>query len=80
MEWTIVEFAEPLVLPGVVRGYIVGEPEKEMTKGFSQDKVEAGLLDAAGMWPGSDLPAGNSRNSFHLFEPVRDGGVEFVFV
>jgi hypothetical protein len=80
MEWTIVEFAEPLVLPGVVRGYVVGEPEKEMMKGFSRDKVEVGLLDAAGMWPDSDLLAGNSRNSFHLFEPVRDGGVEFVFV
>jgi hypothetical protein len=78
MEWAIMEPAETLVFAGVVRRYVVGEPEKEMTEGFSRDKVEARLLDATGMWPGGDLAAGNPRDSLHLFESVYDRGMEFV--
>jgi hypothetical protein len=80
MEWAIMEPAEILVFAGVVRRYVIGEPEKEVTEGFSRDKVEVGFLDAMGMWPGGDLAAGNPRDSFHLFEPMRDGGVELVLI
>jgi hypothetical protein len=78
MEWTIMEPAETLVFAGVVRRYVVGEPEKEVTEGFPRDKIEARLLIAMGMGPGGDLAAGNSRDPLHLFESVYNRGVEFV--
>jgi hypothetical protein len=53
--------------------------KKKMTEGFSRDEVEARFLDAASMWSGSDLAAGNLRDSLHLFESVYDRGVELVF-
>ena len=73
------EFAEALVFAGVVRRYVVGEPKEEMTEGLSWDEVESRFLDATGMWPGSDLAAGNPRDSLHLFESVHDRGMELVF-
>jgi hypothetical protein len=73
------EFAEALVFAGVVRRYVVGEPKEEMTEGLFRDEVEARFLDAAGMWSGSDLAAGNPRDSLHLFESVYDRGMELVF-
>jgi hypothetical protein len=79
MEWTVMELAKTLVFAGVIRGYIVREPKEEMMEGFSRDEVEARFLDASSMWPGSDLAAGNPRDSLHLFEPVYDRGMELVF-
>jgi hypothetical protein len=79
VEWTIVELAETLMLAGVIRRYVVGEPEEEVTEGFPRDEVETRFLDTTGMWPGGDLAAGNPRDSLHLFESVYDRGVEFVF-
>jgi hypothetical protein len=79
VEWTIVELAETLMFAGVVRRYVVGEPEEEMMEGFSWDEVEARFLDATSMWSGSDLAAGNPRDSLHLFESVYDRGMELVF-
>ena len=74
------ELAEILVLASMVRGYVVGESEKEESEGFSWDEVEAGLLDATGGRPRFEWMAKGLRNLFHLFESVYDGGVELVFV
>jgi hypothetical protein len=79
MEWAIMELAEALVFAGVIRRYVVGKPKEEMTEGLSRDEVEARSLDALGMWSGSDLAAGNPRDSLHLFESVHDRGMELVF-
>ena len=74
----IVELAETLMFAGVVRRDVVGEPEEEVTEGFSRDEVEARFLDTTSMWSGSDLAAGSPRDPFHLFESVYDRGVKFV--
>jgi hypothetical protein len=79
VKWTIVELAETLMFAGVIRRYVVGEPEEEMTEGLSRDEVEARFLVATSMWSGSDLAAGNPRDSFHLLESMYDRGMELVF-
>jgi hypothetical protein len=76
---TIVELAETLMFAGVIRWYVVGESEEEMTEGLSRDEVEARFLDASSMWFGSDLAAGDPRGSFHLLESMYDRGMELVF-
>ena len=73
------ELAETLMFAGVIRWYVVGEPEEEMMEGLSRDEVEARFLDASSMWSGSDLAAGNPRDSFHLLESMYDRGMELVF-
>jgi hypothetical protein len=78
VEWAIMELAETLVFVGMVRRYVVGEPEEEESEGLSGDEVKVRLLDATGArfeWATRDL-----RDLFHLLESVYDGGVKLVFV
>jgi hypothetical protein len=80
MEWAVMEFAETLVLVGVVRRYVVGKSEEEESEGLPWDEVEAGPLNATGVRHGFGWMANGSRDLFHLFEAVYDRGMEFVFV
>jgi hypothetical protein len=80
VEWAIMEFAETLVFAGMVRRYIIGEPEEKESEGFSEDKVKARFLDATGARFGLEWAARDLRDLFHLFKVVYDGGVELVFI
>jgi hypothetical protein len=74
------EFAEALMLIGVVRGHVVGKSEEKESEGFSWNKVKAGILDTMGAWLGFACVARGLRDLFHLFELMYNSGVEFVFI
>jgi hypothetical protein len=54
--------------------------KEEVTKGFSWDEIEPWSLNIA--FSRFDLPtaARELLGMFHLFKPVYDAGVKFVFV
>ena len=66
------EFAETLVFVGMVRRYIVGEPEEKEPEGLPRNEVKAGPFDASGVRRGFARMASGLRDLLHLFEPMYD--------